>query len=111
MDRGTRCPIREGQVGGDRDGGSFFAFGDDLEQQFGSAWVDLDVAEFVEAEQVEAAVAGNDSGQDSFVGGFDEFVHEPRRERVSDPEPLSPRPRCPGRFWDNGLFRFGCWFD
>jgi hypothetical protein len=32
----------------DRDGGSFLTFGDDLEQQFGAARVDLDVAEFVE---------------------------------------------------------------
>ena len=44
-------------------GGAFLAFGDDLEQQLGAAWVDLDVAEFVEAEQVEAAVAADDAGQ------------------------------------------------
>jgi hypothetical protein len=101
MDRGTRCPIREGQVGGDRDGGSFFAFGDDLEQQFGSAGVDLDVAEFVEAEQVEAAVAGNDSGQDSFVGGFDEFVHELGGGDVADAAALlaSGKPEADER-WD-----------
>ena len=60
----TVAPFGERQVGGDRDRGSFFAFGDDLEQQFGAAWVDLDVAEFVEAEQVQAAVAGDDAGQD-----------------------------------------------
>jgi hypothetical protein len=38
----------EGQVGGDRDGGPFFAFGDDLKEQFGSARVDLDVSELIE---------------------------------------------------------------
>jgi len=70
------APFAEGQVGGDRDGGAFFAFGDDLEEQFGAAGVDLDVAEFVEAEQVEAAVAADDAGEDAFVGGFDEFVDE-----------------------------------
>ena len=44
--------------------GAFFAFGDDLEEQFGAARVDLDVAQFVEAEQVQAAVAADDAGQD-----------------------------------------------
>ncbi len=32
-----RAPFAEGQVGRDRDRGPFFAFGDDLEQQFGAA--------------------------------------------------------------------------
>ena len=36
-------PPREGQVGGDRDGGPFLACGDDLEEQFGASGVDLDV--------------------------------------------------------------------
>src|SRR6266511_4297662 len=34
-------PFAEGEVGGDRDRGAFFAFGDDLEQQFGAARLDL----------------------------------------------------------------------
>ena len=42
------APFAERQVGGDRDGGSLFAFGDDLEEQLGAAGVDLDVAELVE---------------------------------------------------------------
>jgi hypothetical protein len=82
-----------------------------LEQNLGAAAVTFHVAELVDHEQIDAAVAGDGASEGLLVGGFDEFVHEPRRERVSDPEPLSPRPRCPGRFWDNGLFRFGCWFD
>jgi hypothetical protein len=69
-----RAPLAEGQVAGRRDAGAFFAFGDDLEQQFGAAGVDLDVADLVEAEQVESAVAGDNAGQDAFVGGLDEFV-------------------------------------
>jgi len=69
-------PFAEGQVGRDRDGGAFLAFGDDLEQQFGAAWVDLDVAEFVQTQEVEASVASDDAGEDAFVGGFDEFVDE-----------------------------------
>jgi hypothetical protein len=45
------APFAERQVGPDRDGGSFFPLGDDLEQQLGAAWVDLDVAELVEQEE------------------------------------------------------------
>jgi hypothetical protein len=41
------APFAEGQVGGDRDRGSLFAFGDDLEQELGAARVDLDVAQLV----------------------------------------------------------------
>jgi len=47
------APLAEGKVAGGSDGGFLFAFGDDLEQQLGAAGVELDVAEFVEAEQVE----------------------------------------------------------
>jgi len=54
-------PFAEGEVGCDRDGGFLFAFGEDLEQQLGAAGVELDVAELVEAEQVEAPVAGDDA--------------------------------------------------
>src|SRR5262249_22604532 len=61
-------PFAEGQVGPDRDGGSFLAFGDDLEQQLGAAGVELDVAELVEQEQVEAAVAADDAGQLPLAG-------------------------------------------
>ena len=41
--------------------GFLFAFGEDLEQQLAAAGVELDVAEFVEAEQIEPAVAANDA--------------------------------------------------
>ena len=86
---GEDCaPFAEGQVGGDGDGGAFLAFGDDLEEQFGSAGVDVDVAELVEAEQVEAAVAADDPGQDSFVGGFDEFVDQLGGGGVADASSL-----------------------
>lgn len=36
----------------------------------------MDVSELVEAEQVQPAVAGHDTGEDAFVGGFDEFVDQ-----------------------------------
>ncbi|ORV86566.1 hypothetical protein AWC11_17290 [Mycobacterium interjectum] len=36
----------------------------------------MDVSEFIEAEQIEASVAGHDAGEDTFVCGFDEFVDQ-----------------------------------
>ena len=45
------------------DGGLLFAFGEDLEQQLGAAAVELDVADLVDAEQVEASVAGDECGR------------------------------------------------
>ena len=78
-------PAAEGFVGGDRDGGFLFAFGEDLEQQFGASAVELEVAELVEAEQVDAPVAGDDLGEGAVVVGFGEFVHEPGGEHVADP--------------------------
>ena len=70
------------------DAGAFFAFGDDLEQQFGAAGVDLDVAQFVEQQQVQPAVAADDAGQLPVVGGFDEFVDQLRGGDVADPAAL-----------------------
>jgi len=78
------APFAEGQVGGDRDGGAFLAFGDDLEEEFGAAGVDVDVAEFVEQQEVEAAVAGDHAGEDAVVGGFDEFVDQSGGGDVAD---------------------------
>ncbi|MEZ5141807.1 MAG: hypothetical protein R2726_04720 [Acidimicrobiales bacterium] len=44
-----------GEVGRDGHGCSFVSFGEHLEQQLGAAAVELDVAELVDAQQVEAA--------------------------------------------------------
>ena len=54
-------PFAERGVGGDRDCGSFFAFGEDLEEQLGGVLVEADVAEFVDREEVVAAVASDDA--------------------------------------------------
>jgi hypothetical protein len=70
------APLAEGEVAGQRDAGLLFSFGQDLEQQLGAAGVELDVAELVEAEEIEAAVAGDDAREASFVGGFGELVDE-----------------------------------
>ena len=75
----------EGGVGRDGDGGAFLAFGEDLEQQFGAAAVQLEVAQFVQAEQVDAAVAGDGAGQGLLIGGLDELVDQRGRGGVLDP--------------------------
>ena len=69
-------------------GGLLLALGEDLEQQLGAAGVELDVAELVDAEQVQAAVAGDEAGEAAFVGGFDEFVDELGAGGVADPASL-----------------------
>ena len=48
----------------------------------------MDVSELVEAEQVQSSVAGDDAGEDPFVGGFDEFVDQLRGGDVADPAAL-----------------------
>jgi hypothetical protein len=78
-------PFGEGGVGGDRDRRAFFAFGEDLEEQFGAAAVEFEVAQFVQAEQVDAAVAGDGAGEGLVVGGFDEFVDQGGGGGVADP--------------------------
>jgi hypothetical protein len=55
-------PLAEREVGADADAGAFLSFGDDLEQQFGSAGVDLDVAQFIDQQQVQAGVSTDDAG-------------------------------------------------
>ena len=55
-----------------------------MEEQFGAAAVELDVAELVDGEQLDFAVAGDESSESSFVGGLDEFVDELRAGCVAD---------------------------
>ena len=56
-------PGGEGFVGGDGDRGAFFSFGEDLEEQSGAAAVQLQVAQFVDQQQVDAAVAVDEFGE------------------------------------------------
>ena len=81
-------PFTERQVRPDGDGGSFLPFGDDLEQQFGAARVELDIAKLAEQEQVQAAVAADDAGQLPVVGGFSELVDQLGSDGVADPAAL-----------------------
>jgi len=75
-------PAAEGFVGRDCDGGLLFAFGEDLEEEFGATPVELEVAQFIQTEQVDPAVAGDDFGEGAVVLGFGEFVDESGGEDV-----------------------------
>ena len=59
-----------------------------MEEEFGSSLVEFHVAKLVDDEEIDTAVAGDGAGELHLVGGFDELVHEPRRERVFDSEPF-----------------------
>jgi hypothetical protein len=61
-------------VGGDRDGRALLAFGENLEQQFCAAAIQLHVPQLVDQDQIDSAVAVDQLGQLLVVGGFDEFV-------------------------------------
>ena len=72
-------------------------FGEDLEEQLGAAPVEFHVAELVDAEQVDAAVAGDGLGQLRVVGGLDELVDQLGGQGVADPVARPRRRRCPAR--------------
>ena len=61
-----------------------FAFGEDLEEQLGAAAVEFHVSELVDAEQVDAAVAGDGLVELLVVGGLDELVDELGGQDVAD---------------------------
>lgn len=60
-DTGSREHVRFGErlVARDGDSGAFLALGQNLEEEFGAAAVEFHVAELVQAEKVDAAVAGD----------------------------------------------------
>ena len=68
------APFGERRVGGDGDGGTLRSLGQDLEEQFGAARVEVDVVELIQADQAEPAVTGDEARELAFVGGFGEFV-------------------------------------
>jgi hypothetical protein len=65
------APAGERSVGGDRDGVLLLAFGEDLEEELGGTPIQFHLAEFVDTEQVDTAIAGDRLGQDLLVGCFD----------------------------------------
>jgi hypothetical protein len=56
----------------------FFALGQHLKEQFGAMPVEFHVAEFVDAEEIDAAVAGDGLVQLLLVGGLDQLVDQLR---------------------------------
>jgi hypothetical protein len=52
-------PSGERFVRGDRDTGSLLAFGQCQEEQFGATPVELHVAQFINAEEIDATIAGD----------------------------------------------------
>jgi len=66
-------PLAERCVGGERDRAAFLAFGEDLEQQLRADFVQVEVAELVQAEQVVAPVCVDGLGQALLVCGFDDL--------------------------------------
>jgi hypothetical protein len=83
----TSVASRRGLVPRDRDACCFLPLGEDLEQEFGAAFVEFHVSKFVEAEQVDAAVAVDGLGELAVVGGFDQFVDQLGGQGVADAEP------------------------
>ena len=70
------APFREGRVAHDRYCGALLTLGQDLEEEFGGSLVEVDVAEFVDREEVESAVASDGLGEVELVGCLGEFVCE-----------------------------------
>jgi hypothetical protein len=77
--------FREGRVAHDRDRGALLALGQDLEEEFGGSLVEVDVAELIDREEVESAVAGDGLGEVELVGCLGEFVGELGAGDVADP--------------------------
>jgi hypothetical protein len=82
------APFGEGGVGGAGDGRPFFSGGDDLEQQLRAARIQGEVADLIQAEQVEPGVAAEDAGELFVVGGFGELVDQLGAGQVADPAAL-----------------------
>jgi hypothetical protein len=81
-------PFAERQICPDRDGGSFLPLCDDLEQQFGAAGVEPDVAQLIEQQEIQAAVTADDAGQLPVVGSLGELVDQLGGSGVADPAAL-----------------------
>ncbi len=78
-------PAGERLIAGDGDRGGLLALGEHLEQHLRAAAVELHVAELINTQQIDPAVAGDRLGQLALVGGLDQLVDRFRREGVADP--------------------------
>ena len=78
-DQGTStrsCYELKGFIGGDRHGILFPTLRQNLEQQLRPTTVKLHIAELVDTQKIDAAVAGDGLGQQLLVGGLHELVDE-----------------------------------
>ena len=71
-------PLRERQVGGGRDRGALLSLGENLEHQLRPAGFELHVTQFVEQQQVDSSVTGDEAREALLLSGFGEFVHQLR---------------------------------
>ena len=69
-------PFAEGEVGRDDQAAAFVAFGEDLEDEFGGAVGQGEIAEFIKQDELGAGVASDDAGELAVALGFLEFVGE-----------------------------------
>ena len=76
---------------------AFFALGENLEQQLGAAPVQLQIAQLVHEEQINAPVAVNQFGQLFVISGFDEFVDQLDGQGIADPVSRFGGQRAQGR--------------
>jgi hypothetical protein len=81
-------PAAEALVTGDRHRIGLLSFGQHLEQQLGPTPVQLHVAELVQAQKINSALAGNGFRQLSVVGGLHRLVGQLGGEHVLDPVAL-----------------------
>lgn len=65
-------------VGGDGHAVLLLAFGHDLEEEFGAVAVEFHVAEPINAQKINSAVAGDGLGQLLLTGGLNELVDQLR---------------------------------
>ena len=80
-----------GEILGHGDRRLLLALGQNLEQELRAACVELDVAELVEAQQLQSPIAGHDAAQSPLVGSFHELVHELGGGDVADTAALFAR--------------------
>ena len=69
-------PFAEGQVGGDDQAAAFVALADDLEDELGGAFGQVQVSELVKDHQLGAGVAADDPGEFAAAVGFLQLVGE-----------------------------------
>jgi len=86
-------PLGKGRVGGHGDRGPLVAFGQNLEQEFGTPAIQMEV-ELIETEQVQAPITADDSGE--FVLGGRPLSGALVSVGPTRPQPPTPSPMCAG---------------